>query len=240
MFPAPRRGAIIREGYLFLKKRYPSLTPSQRKFSLQASSSKRCNAFRLHFPARGEAAFRAAIRFASASIIRCRSAHLVLVQPNHLTMHIVLVVRTAASAAKPPRQTIASLYKSKVGGNCVRLPNSRQSDSEDRSKPSRLDTTPGRHLIPQAAQLFKCQSANAKPFSWGSKGAILFCEREWPLCPIALRSAGETRSPRSGNVVFTSCAPPISGIVPRSFFEYFRSRGFLPPACRGRSSSCRV
>ena len=24
-FPAPRRGAIIREGYLFLKKRYPSL-----------------------------------------------------------------------------------------------------------------------------------------------------------------------------------------------------------------------
>ena len=103
----------------------------------------------------------------------------------------------AASAAKPPRQTIASLYKSKVGGNCVRLTNRRQSDSEDRSKPSRLDTTPSRHLItrkgyatsvrqqscqrlcnPQAAQLFKCQSANAKPFSWGSKGAILFCERE--------------------------------------------------------------
>ena len=93
---------------------------------------------------------------------------------------------------------------------------------------------------PQAAQLFKCQSANAKPFSWGSKGAILFCEREWPLCPVPLRNAGETRSPRSGNAVFTSCAPPISGIVPRSFFGYFRSRGFLPPACRGRSSSCRV
>ena len=174
-------------------------------------------------------------------------------------MHIVLVVRTAASVAMPPRQAIANLYKSKVGGNCVRLPNRRQSDSEDRSKPSRLDTTPSRHLItrkgyatsvrqqscqrlcnPQAAQLFKCQSANAKPFSWGSKGAILFCEREWPLCPVPLRSAGETRSPRSGNVVFTSCAPPISGIVLRSFFEYFRSRGFLPPACRGRSSSCRV
>ena len=43
----------------------------------------------------------------------------------------------AASAAKPPRQTIASLYKPKVGGNCVRLTNRRQSDSEDRSKPSR-------------------------------------------------------------------------------------------------------
>ena len=33
--------------------------------------------------ARGEAAFSAAIRFASASIIRCRSAHLVEVRSNH-------------------------------------------------------------------------------------------------------------------------------------------------------------
>ena len=39
----------LREGYLFSKKRYPTLTPSQRKFPLQASSSKSCNACRLHF-----------------------------------------------------------------------------------------------------------------------------------------------------------------------------------------------
>ena len=54
----------------------------------------------MQLPARGVAALDVAIRFAAASIIRCRSAHLVLVQPNHLTMHIVLVVRTAASASK--------------------------------------------------------------------------------------------------------------------------------------------
>ena len=138
-------------------------------------------------------------RFASASIIRCRSADLAEVHPNHRLpiMHTVSIVRTAASAAMPPRQAIAKSIKSEVDGDCLRLPNRRQSDSEDRSKPSRLDTTPSRHLItrkgyatsvrqqscqrlcnPQAAQLFKCQSANAKPFSWGSKGAILFCERE--------------------------------------------------------------
>ena len=28
-----------------------------------------------------------------------------------------------------------------------------------------------------------CLLAMSKPFSWGSKGDILFCEREWPLCP---------------------------------------------------------
>ena len=76
----------------------------------------------------------------------------------------------AASAAKPPRQTIASLYKSKVGGNCVRLTNRRQSDSEDRSKPSRLDTKKSRHPIPQAAQLFELLACNANLSLGGSKG----------------------------------------------------------------------
>ena len=108
------------------------------------------------------------------------SAHLVEVQTNLLlpTMHTVSIMRTAASEAMPLRQAIPGLIESEVERSYVRVMNRRQSDSEDRSKPSRLDTTPGRHLIPQAAQLFKCQSANAKPFSWGSKGAILFCERE--------------------------------------------------------------
>ena len=37
--------------------------------------------------------------------------------------------------------------------------------------------------IPEAQKSFEPETANQKPFSWGSKGAILFCEREWPLCP---------------------------------------------------------
>ena len=86
----------------------------------------------------------------------------------------------AASAAKPPRQTIASLYKSKVGGNCVRLTNRRQSDSEDRSKSNRLDTILGRQLHSggiKAVQAWDCQS---KPFLLGGckGGYSLFAERE--------------------------------------------------------------
>ena len=106
----------------------------------------------------------------------------------------------AASTAKPPRQTIASLYKSKVGGNCVRLTNRRQSDSEDRSKSNRLAPKNSRHPIRQAPQLFKLQSCNAgvtgaEPlaFSWGFKGAILSRERMAPLpcaAPLALLPRG--------------------------------------------------
>ena len=36
--------ARAREGYLFFKKRYPSLTPSQRKFALAVLISKECGA----------------------------------------------------------------------------------------------------------------------------------------------------------------------------------------------------
>ena len=129
------------------------------------------------------AAIAFAIRFASTSTIRCRSADLVGVQPNHLlsAIHIVLVMRTAASEAMPPWQAIASLCKSEVDGDCVRLTTRRQSDSEDRRKSNRLDTSSSRHLIAQRVQFFKLQSDNTKSFSWGSKGDILFCEREYPL-----------------------------------------------------------
>jgi hypothetical protein len=44
--------------------------------------------------------------------------------------------------------------------------------------------------IPEAKKWFKPKTANQKPFSWGFKGAILFCEREWPPCPRPLRGAG--------------------------------------------------
>ena len=57
----------------------------------------------MEMPARGDAAFRVAIRFASAPTIRCRSAHLVEVETNLLlpTMHTVSIMRTAASEAMP-------------------------------------------------------------------------------------------------------------------------------------------
>ena len=182
-------------GYsLSAEREYPPLHPPRERALIGSFGLERLLCLRNGNARARRCRVRTARRFASASIIRCRSADLVLVQPNH-RLPIVRILRRAP--AMPPWQAMASLYKSEVVGNCVRVTNRRQSDSEDRSKPSRLDTTPGRHLItrkgyatsvrqqscqrlcnPQAAQLFKCQSANAKPFSWGSKGAILFCERE--------------------------------------------------------------
>ena len=163
----------------------------------------------MEMPARGDAAFRATIRFASApttcccaavggsAALRmrhtpcgCRSAHLVEVQTNLLlpTMHTVSIMRTAASEAMPLRQAIPGLIESEVERSYVRVTNRRQSDSEDRSKSNRLDIKQGRHLIRQALQFFTLQTATvrgqgARPlaFSWGSKGDILSRERIPPL-----------------------------------------------------------
>ena len=125
-----------------------------------------------------------AIRFASASIIRCRSAHLVEVRSNlRLPRHYSM----RRAPAMPPWQAKANLLKSVVDGDCVRLPNRRQSDSEDRSKPSRIAMPLGRHPIRQAPQLFKLLACNVETFLLGDlKGAVLFCEREQPPLPRSL------------------------------------------------------
>ena len=130
--------------------------------------------------ARGEAAFSAAIRFASASIIRCRSAHLVAVRSNHRLPPVPTMRRAPAmplfrtqSAAK---QTSLAPHDSKARLRVV----------ANRRRFMAKPCTP--HPIPQAAQLFELQTANVRgrgglslPFSGGSKGGILFGKRITPL-----------------------------------------------------------
>ena len=146
----------------------------------------------MELPARGEAAFRATIRFASAPTIRCRSAHLVEVQTNLLlpTMHTVSIMRTAASEAMPLRQAIPGLIESEVERSYVRVMNRRQSDSEDRSKSNRLDIKQGRHLIRQALQFFELLACNGGvkgqgPLrSLGGPRGIFSHVREYPPFPV--------------------------------------------------------
>ena len=73
---------VMRPPFSFPRKKTGVARPKERRFPLQASSSKSCNACRLLLPARGVAAVGVAIRFASAPIIRYRSAHLVGVRSN--------------------------------------------------------------------------------------------------------------------------------------------------------------
>ena len=175
----------------------------------------------MEMPARGDAAFRVAIRFASApttcccaavggsAALRmrhtpcgCRSAHLVEVQTNLLlpTMHTVSIMRTAASEAMPLRQAIPGLIESEVERSYVRVMNHRQSDSEDRSKSNRLDIKQGRHLIRQALQLFELLACNGERLSFGRATPVFFLGKEnggritRHVCRRALRTCAKKKS----------------------------------------------
>ena len=153
-------------------------------------------------PARGVAAFRATIRFASAPTIRCcaavggsaalrmrhtpcgcRSAHLVEVQTNLLlaTMHTVSIMRTAASEAMPLRQAIPGLIESEVERSYVRVMNRRQSDSEDRRRQAPDSAS---IAVLRAVRLqWRGQGARPLAFSWGPRG-IFSHVREYPPFPV--------------------------------------------------------
>ena len=195
---------VMRPPFSFPRKKTGVARPKERRFPLQASSSKSCNACRLHCPVRG-----VAIRFdllLSSAVAQplaallpygCGTPLAGAALESERKCSVITCCRwhnIAASAAKPPRQTIASLYKSKVGGNCVRLTNRRQSDSEDRSKPSRLDTKNSRHPIPQAAQLFELLACNANLSLGGSKGGYsLSRKRVSPFYPRPPHGVGDNR-----------------------------------------------
>ena len=68
--------------FSFTKENGPLLIPQEKGIRLAVSDLNDSYASGMGMPARGGAAFSVAIRLASASIIRCRSAHLVGVQPN--------------------------------------------------------------------------------------------------------------------------------------------------------------
>ena len=74
-------GSESKGPFSFAKENGPFGTPRERlRLAVQSLNDLCASGMRL--PARGVAAFRAAIRFASAPIIRCRSAHLGEVRSN--------------------------------------------------------------------------------------------------------------------------------------------------------------
>ena len=162
--------------------------------------------------ARSVAAFRVAIRLASAPTIRCcaavggsaslrmrhtpcgcRSAHLVEVRSNSRLPPVSTMRRAKQcryfARSLPPSKRHSRLTIVRCGCNRERL-------AED-SWRSHVHRT----YIAQRVQLFKLQTRNVggrgglpSPFSWGSKGDILFGKR---ISPLTAHSHANGRQPRA-------------------------------------------
>ena len=86
--PLRRAGDANKGGVSLFKKEISLPYTLPEKISIASEQLKELQCLPIALPARGGAALGVAIRFASASIIRCRSADLVEVQTNfHLLRH---------------------------------------------------------------------------------------------------------------------------------------------------------
>ena len=100
-----------------------------------------------------------------------------------------------------PWQAKTKQRKSEVGGNCVRVANRRQSDSEDRRWSSRLDTLLGRHSHSGGIKVIQARDCQSKAFLLGfQRGYSLSRKRISPLpLPstggISLRTCAKSRKP---------------------------------------------
>ena len=141
----------------------------------------------MQMPARGVAVLGVATRFVSASIIRCRSAHLVGVYSN--SVHRQSPQCGEHSNAAFRTQSAAEVTSLAPHDSKARL----------RAVTNRRDSWRShvhRTYIAQRVQFFELQTANvrgqgARPlaFSWGCKGAILSRERMAPFISCSTRGA---------------------------------------------------
>ena len=139
----------------------------------------------MQMPARGVAVLGVATRFVSASIIRCRSAHLVGVYSN--SVHRQSPQCGERSNAAFRTQSAAEVTSLAPHDSKARL----------RAVTNRRDSWRShvhRTYIAQRVQSFKLQTANVggrgglpSPFSGGFKGGILFGKRIPPLVPRRAR-----------------------------------------------------
>ena len=163
-------------------------------------------------PARGKAAFSIAIRLASASIIRCRSADLVGVLtnirlPEHSTMRrapAMPLFRTQSAAvltSHAPHDSKARLQNAHDSQGLMAKPCTPHPITRKGYATSVRQQSCQRLCNAQRVQLFELQSGNVGgrgvlplPFSGGSKGGILFGKRIPPL-PRVPTAVGQNTAP---------------------------------------------
>ena len=157
----PLRGTKPHPPFSFPRKKTGGVTVQKKGVRLAVSGLNKPFASGMGMPARGKAAFSIAIRLASASIIRCRSAHLVGVYSN--SVHRQSPQCGERSNAAFRTQSAAEVTSLAPHDSKARL----------RAVTNRRDSWRShvhRTYITQRVQFFELQTANLNLSLGGSKG----------------------------------------------------------------------
>ena len=175
---APRALHEAKGDTLFHKREYPPLNPPRERFTLQASSSKGCNACRLHCPDRGVAAFGVDRRF--GLLLLSAAALPILWECTVISVYRQSLQCGERSNAAFRKQSAAEKTSLAPHDSKARLLLVTSSRGSWRSHVHRT-------YFAQRVQFFELQTANvrgqgARPlaFSWGIKRGPFSHVREWP------------------------------------------------------------
>ena len=179
------RAAKPHPPFSFPRKKTGGVTVQKKGVRLAVSGLNKPFASGMRMPARGGAAFSIAIRFASASTIRCRSAYLAIVQPNFRLLEHSSMRRAPAmphsAGSLPPNERHTRLTIVRRG-----------------CKMSRIAGIHGEAMYTALTLRSACSSSSPRPametfLSGDLKGDTLFREREYPPFARSPRQVGETK-----------------------------------------------
>ena len=191
-------GDADKGGVSLFRKEIPLPCTLPEKIHIAGEQLEELQCLPIALPARGGAAFEAAIRFASAPTTRCCSAHLVEVRSNlRLPRHYSM--RRAPAMPLFRKQSAAEVTSLAPHDSKARLI-SVTTCRRFMAKPC----TPHPHcaaraVIQAANPQWRGQGAAPLAFSWGSKGAILSRERMAPLLRAAPSALPLPPAPCAGN-----------------------------------------
>ena len=202
LVPCTVQGMRIRGIFSFLGKRISPFDPQEKGPTLQASSSKSCNACRLHCPDRGVAAFGVARRF---GLLLLSAAAL----PILWECTVISVYRQSLQCGE---RSNAAFRKQSAAKQSSLAPH--DSKARLQAVTTRRDSWRShvhRTYIAQRVQPFKLQTVNVggrgalpSPFSGGFKGGILFGKRIPPL--VSRRARRSPSRARTGSTLFSAVA----------------------------------
>ena len=190
----------IREGYLFFKKRCPSLTPSQRKFTLRACSLKSCTRCAIRCGVHGfamnpcdSAPIATAPYYREARVTFAR-------RQTACEMRLCCARRIVETGGRRELLRTSTRWAERHPQGVCRIRKAAEPPTAEQQRiveaeASRIAALNAATLrasisIPEARDLRKPETANLSLSLGVPKGDILFCEREYPPLTACRRDCG--------------------------------------------------
>ena len=173
---------VMRPPFSFPRKKTGVARPKERRSPLQASSSKSCNACRIGYL---PSSVSKRLDYLLSSLSLCLQFATLTQSPRNLRP--LWICADLLLPAKAALLGLAAICALSIAGDYTAPKQDSRAAADNRSRPNRIaepmavsvsNTAACRHSHSGGAKVIQARDCQSKPFSWGSKGDILFPRKE--------------------------------------------------------------